>query len=178
MIQDNDVTIFGRFTKPHGVSGELLLLFDSSFDGEGRWEEGDMFVCRIDGIWVPFFVEKARKRGNRSLLVKPEGVDSQEQAARLCSCEVGLMRKGEENGEQNRRMPVSGHQWMGYTLCEAEGTVVGKVIDVDESTENILLLIDTGSQTFLFPAAAALILSADSSTRTLTVRIPSGLRDL
>lgn len=174
MIQENDVTIFGRFTKTHGISGELLLQFEG--DALRLWEQAEgMIICRIEGIMVPFFVERERKRGNRSILVKLEGVDSREQAERLCFCEAGVIRKA---GTPPPRFLSAGHPWTGYTLCDTAGTAVGRVIDVDESTENTLLLVDTGERTFLFPAAAALILSSDDTARTLTAHIPEGLCEL
>jgi ribosomal 30S subunit maturation factor RimM len=63
-------------------------------------------------------------------------------------------------------------------LCDEEGKTMGKVVDVDESTENVLLSVDSENRTFLFPAAKELILSIDPQRQALTVTVPEGLYDL
>ncbi|MDR3128743.1 MAG: ribosome maturation factor RimM [Tannerellaceae bacterium] len=174
MINEKDVVLIGRFAKLHGVSGELVLILNV----ENRRESVEkILICRIDGLWVPFFVKDRRERGERSILVKLDGINSQEQAGKLCHCEVGVMQK--EETEPSMLLPVTGHQWLGYTLRDVEGKTMGKIMDVDESTENVLLsVMASENRIFLFPAAKELILSIDSKKQMLTVTVPEGLFEL
>jgi 16S rRNA processing protein RimM len=173
MIKGSEVVVVGRFVKLHGVSGELVLLLHTE---DRKASVKEMLICRIDGLWVPFFVKGRRERGERSVLVQLDGVDSEERAARLCHCEVGVMRK---EGDDTTAPKVAGrHQWLGYTLRDVEGKAMGKVVEVDESTENVLLSVSSEDRIFLFPAAKELILSIDSTEQVLTVSVPEGLYDL
>ena len=59
MIRKEDVVRIGTFNKPHGVKGELSFTFtDDIFDRVNC----DYFICLLDGIFVPFFLEEYRFR--------------------------------------------------------------------------------------------------------------------
>lgn len=76
MIREDEVYKIGMLTKTHGVSGELNMAFtDDVFDRV----EAEYVVCRMDGILVPFFMEEYRFRSDTTVLMKFEGVDTEEQ---------------------------------------------------------------------------------------------------
>ena len=81
MIKLDDIFKIGRFYKPHGICGEINFSFtDDIFDRT----ESPYWVVEIDGIFVPFFVESYRFRGETTALVKIEDIND-EQAAKLLS---------------------------------------------------------------------------------------------
>ena len=54
MIRQEEVFKIGKIGKPHGVKGEVSLMFeDDVFDRV----DADYLVLLIDGILVPFFFE-------------------------------------------------------------------------------------------------------------------------
>ncbi len=54
MIKREDVYKIGLFNKPHGIHGELSFTFtDDIFDRA----DCDYLICRLDDIFVPFFIE-------------------------------------------------------------------------------------------------------------------------
>ena len=79
MIKLDDIFKLGRFYTPHGICGEINFSFtDDIFDRT----ESPYWVVEIDGIFVPFFVESYRFRGETTALVKIEDIND-EQAAKL-----------------------------------------------------------------------------------------------
>ena len=56
MIKREDVYKIGLFNKPHGIHGELSFTFtDDIFDRA----DCDYLICRLDDIFVPFFIEES-----------------------------------------------------------------------------------------------------------------------
>ena len=68
---------------------------------------------------------------------------------------------------------------MGYELRDVDNHgnehIVGSIVDVDESTENVLLTLDNG---MLVPAAYELIVDIDHSRQCLLMNLPDGLLNL
>ena len=90
MILSEELRPIGRFTRPHGVQGEISLqLTDDVFDCEGV----SCFVCLIDGIYVPFFIDEYRYKTDNVVLVKLDRVTTVEQARRLSNRDVFVLRR-------------------------------------------------------------------------------------
>lgn len=175
MIKTEEVIKIGRFAKTHGVKGELALLANSELFE--RSEEDLYVVCDIDGILVPFFVESCRFKSDSVVLVKLDYVNNEESAREFINKEVyfPLAFMPEDD---NLIGDITWDSFIGYTVSDKEHGLLGKVIDVDESTINILLHIDYNGNTLMFPAAEELINEVDHSTKQLVVFVPEGLLDL
>lgn len=65
MIRQEEVFKIGKIGKPHGVKGEVSLMFeDDVFDRV----DADYLVLLIDGILVPFFFEEYRFKSGETAL--------------------------------------------------------------------------------------------------------------
>ena len=73
--------------------------------------EAEYVVCRMDGILVPFFMEEYRFRSDTTVLMKFEGVDTEEQARRMVGVEVyfpkALTEEAHEGEYSGVTSPVS-----------------------------------------------------------------------
>lgn len=174
MIKQEEVYKIGKTGKPHGVKGELSLFFtDDVFDRV----DADYLVLRIDGILVPFYMEEWRFKTGETALVKFEGIDTKEQAAELTGCEVFFPKSlsDREEGE------LTWEEIIGFAVIDSNrgNAPVGKVADVDETTENVLLEVETPSgNVILVPAVEGIVSDVDTETETVTVALPEGLADL
>ena len=55
MIREEDVYRIGKIGKPHGVKGEVTMMFsDDVFDRV----DAEYVVLMLDGILVPFFMKR------------------------------------------------------------------------------------------------------------------------
>ena len=168
-----DVYKIGKIGKPHGVKGEVSLLFDDDvFDRTGA----EYLVLDIDGILVPFFMDEYRFHGSQTALVKFCDVDTQDDARALTGCSVYFPRSlAEEDGG-----PMSWAQITGFTLADADtGNDIGTVSGVDDSTANLLLEVTTpGGGSLLVPLHEELVGQVDAGARRLVMHLPQGLLDL
>ena len=165
-----DVYRIGRIGKPHGVKGEMNLMFtDDVFDRT----DSDYLIIEVDGLLVPFFIEEYRFRSDETALLKLCDIDTQEQARQFTNCEVFFERsKADTPADELTWAQIVGFQ----IVDENNGKIVGKIVAVDDSTENILFEIETtkGHQT-LIPAHDSLIRDIDTPSQTITMTIPDGL---
>ena len=170
MIKEQSVYKIGVIGKAHGVKGELSIQIDDDiFDRV----DAEYLVLKLDGIFVPFFMEEYRFKSDSVALVKFEGVDTQERARELTGVEVYFPR---ELAEQNENAELSYSALVGYTLIDDNsGKPVGTIAYVDEQTINIMFELEDGR---LIPASEELIVNVDQQARTITLDIPEGILDL
>lgn len=162
----------GKIGKPHGVCGEVTMMFaDDVFDRD----DADSLMLSIDGILVPFFMEEYRFKGNETALVKFCDVDTQDAARELTGCDVYYPRQAEGDGDGL----LSWHALTGMTLVDAtSGAVVGTIDEVDDTTVNLLFSVRRADgDTVYVPAHEDLITDIDTAARTVTMAIPEGLLD-
>jgi len=170
MIKEQEVYKIGVIGKAHGVKGELSIQIDDDvFDRV----DAEYLVLKLDGIFVPFFMEEYRFKSDSVALVKFEGVDTQERARELTGVEVYFPR---ELAEQDEEAELSYAALVGYTLIDNNsGKPVGTIVYVDEQTINIMFELADGR---LIPASEELIVDVDQKNRTITLDIPEGILDL
>ena len=59
------------------------------------------------------------------------------------------------------------------------GTIVGKVVGIDESTINVLLEVETAAgDVALIPASEDIIVEVDAGKKLLRAKLPEGLIDI
>ena len=171
MIKKEEVFKIGIINKPHGVKGEVSFTFtDDIFD---RVEDCDYLVLLLDGILVPFFIEKYRFRSDNVALVKFEGIDSTEKARTLTNVEVYYPVKFMDDQEEIS----SWNYFIGFRVEDIHHGCLGTVVDVDDATMNVLFVIENGDEEVLLPAHEEFILDIDRKKKILKVDIPDGLLD-
>ena len=169
MIREEEVFQIGKLGKTHGVKGEISFLFDDDvFDRV----DADYLILKIDGILVPFFIEEYRFKSDSNVLMKFEGIDTQEQARDLTGTDVYFPRSLADSDDGTLTWSVL----VGFDIIDADsGRTVGRIASVDDSTLNILFCLDDGR---LIPASEDLIIAVDQQARSLTMHIPAGLLEL
>lgn len=169
MIKEENIYQIGRLGKTHGVRGEISFLFDDDvFDRV----DADYLILKVDGIFVPFFIEEYRFRNDTTAIIKFEGVDSQERARELTGCDVYFPRELADSAEDG----LSWSAIVGFYILEVKsGKVIGRIASIDDSTLNILFCLEDGR---LIPATDDLITAIDQQARTITMHIPEGLLEL
>ncbi len=175
MIKKEEIFQVGKLIKPHGLQGELSFEFSTGVFDEA---EVDCFICEIDGIFVPYFIEYYRFKNNNSGLVKFEGIDSSEEAKELTKINLYLERA---------ILPADFLQeevygtdfYVGYRIMDQDGNIVGEIVAIDDSTENILFCVLSASENeILIPASDDYIIEIDDDVRLIRMQIPEGLLEL
>lgn len=173
MIKSEEVYKIGRIGKAHGVKGEVTIqLTDDVFDRV----DADYLVLDIDGILVPFFIEEYRFRTDTLVLMKFDGIDTQERARELTGCDVFFPHALSDADSTE----VSLAQLPNMTLVDAAtGQEVGTIRSIDDSTMNILFEVEAADGTeLLIPAAEDLIEKVDIERKRVVMRVPEGLLEI
>ena len=169
MIREEDIYQIGKLGKTHGVKGEISFLFD---DDVFERVDADYLVLKVDGIFVPFFIEEYRFRSDSNAIIKFEDIDTQERARELTGCEVFFSRTLAESDNDS----ISWAAIVGFDIIEANsGKKIGRIASVDDTTLNILFCLEDGR---LIPASEDLITTIDQQARTITMHLPAGLLEL
>lgn len=160
------------FNKPHGIHGELSFTFtDDAFDRT----ECPYLVCQIDGIFVPFFIEEYRFRGENSALLKLEDIDSDSDARPFTNTDVYFPKSYLEDDEEQT---APGDYFIGFEITDQAHGYLGKITHVDDSTINVLFVVNYNNKELLIPANEDFILNIDEDKKTIRTQIPEGLLQL
>jgi len=172
MIHKTEVFPIGQVTKPHGVSGEMAFSFTSDiFDRE----EVPYFIFEIEGILVPFFLDEYRFKGNTTGLLKLDGVKTEEQARAFVGLTIYLPKKFLEKVEDAE---IELDYFVGFDLVDQKKGLIGKISEVDQTTENVLFVIPTKDDELLIPAGEEYIEDIDHEKKIIYVDLPDGLLEL
>ena len=169
MLRKEDFVYYGKFLKPHGTKGEIVLEGDSIILGD----ECDFVACEIDGILVPFFFETRRTKNSDTLIVKIERMDSAEEVRYLTNRDAYIPKEWTEESEV-----LSWSYFRGFTAVDENLGELGEIIDVDDSTINTLFVIDYDGEEILVPAQEEMIAGIDNENREIFFNLPEGLVSL
>lgn len=107
------------------------------------------------------------------MLVKFDGVDTQERARELTGTEVFFPR---ELADETESDDLSYARLVGFTLLNAaDNTAVGTISAIDTQTINIMFELADGT---LIPASEELITDIDTENNIITMTIPDGILEL
>lgn len=178
MIERNNLIEIGVVQKLHGLNGEMAAsISDSVFDDVKRCP---YFVFEIDGIFVPFFISSYRFRSDSSILLKLDGVDSQESAQDFCGLTFYFDRKcfTKKEAEEYDAVEEEEDSFIGYTIIDKTAGTLGKIIDIDDQTANVLFIIERDGEEIMVPAADDLVVSIDDETKEIVMDLPLGLLNM
>ena len=172
MIRQDEIFPIGKITKLHGISGVVELAFtDDVFDRA----ESPYLVLEMDGLFVPFFWEEYRFKGQSSAIFKFEDIETEQEAQKIKGINVYYPACFAPKNEQ----PSSWKYFTGFAVHDTADNVLGTIEDVDDSSENILLTVrrPDGSE-MLLPLHPDFVTGSDAQKRILTMDLPEGLTEL
>ena len=161
----------GKIARTHGIAGEVELQFsDDAFD-RGNAE---FFVLDIEGLFVPFFWEEYRFKNNSSIILKLEDYNTDADAKKIVGLTAYYPIDALPDGEEQQLSSV--RALSGFTLENAEGTEVGIIDYVDDSTSNILLyVLAANGKELVVPFHEDFLHEYDYRKHTLRLKIPEGI---
>lgn len=174
MIQRSQLTAAGLFTKTHGIKGELNATL--SVD-DALLTDRNMFICEMDGIPVPFFFTSLRPKGAEGALIHPEGINSDAEAKPFVGKTIyilkdDLLRYERENLPEDEDGAFA-DDLIGYTVEDAEAGELGEITAMEDSTANLLFILQTPEgKTIYLPAAEPFITGIDHDRRILHTSLP------
>ncbi|MDE6692667.1 MAG: ribosome maturation factor RimM [Muribaculaceae bacterium] len=179
MITRSDLDLVGKVNKTHGIDGELSIsMFDPVL--ADAIDVDDCMLFDIDGIFVPFFIDGVRPRGNESILVTFDGESSREAVAGFVGKDVFMTRERvmEVTGDADTDDGMYAGSLIGFRAVTAEGDEIGVIEDIDDSSENPLFIVGRGDvgKPVLIPIVDDFIV--EISDGRIVFDLPDGLLDL
>ena len=170
MIEEKDLRKIGRFTKPHGVKGEITLVTDYELPDN---KEDTFIIIELDGIFVPFFLKSWRMKGANSVSVKFENIDSEREAKMFTGKSAYFPASMIEIDEEDT---VYQGNPTGFSVTDSQRQWQGKVTDYDDSTANCLLKVMVEGREFIIPTA--FVSQMDTEKKELEVALPDGFWEI
>lgn len=168
MIKLSEIAEIGRFNKPHGIKGEISVSVDGNID----LDDIKCIIVRIEGIFVPFFINSVRPKTADTSLITIDGIDSEEKAQELTNRDIYILRSDlpeEETDEDG----LYASDLTGYEINDITSGNIGVIENINDSTQNILFIVRTpeGKELYI-PVAEEFILSVDPDNETVRTDIP------
>ncbi len=168
MIRREEVFKIGHLNKPYGVKGELSFAFTSDLFNR---VDCDYLLLLLDGILVPFFIENCCFHSGNTAVVKFDGIDSAEEARIYANTDVYFPIKYMEEDDDISSWDF----FIDFRVEDIRYGDLGRIVRVDDSTMNVLFVIEREGKEILLPAHEEFIRGLNKKTRTLTVEVPDGL---
>lgn len=172
MLHKNELFPIGQITKSHGLKGELAFSTNFSILED---TEVPFVILEPEGLLVPFYIENVRMKSDSSGLLKLERVDSDEQARQYIGQTIYLPKVFLEEVEED---DIATEYFIGFELIDNTKGTIGKITDIEQSTANILFVIESDEGEILIPAADEYVTDIDHDQKILRVTLPEGLVDL
>lgn len=169
MIREDEVFKIGKFTKPHGIKGEISFAFDNDVFSK---VDCPYLICLINGIYVPFFIKEYRFKGTDTALITIEDVETEVQAKRFSGLEVYFPRK---YFNEDIDAEYSLDYFIGFEVIDGAKGTIGTIIDIDDSTINTLFLLESAGEEIIIPASDDFITDIDPIKKKLYTQLPEGL---
>lgn len=172
MIARDSLVEIGRFNKPHGIKGELAATLDVDP------EDLRCIFVEIEGLYVPFFIEHSRTKGAETYLLTIRGIANENDCAMLSNKPIWAEAADIES-EDDDADGFYMSDLIGFTIV-ADNRIVGVIEDFDDSTENVLFIVEAhgSGDTIYIPAAEEMIADINTETKTITMDLPEGLLNL
>lgn len=167
MILEEELVKIGQYNKPHGVKGEISATFFIDVDSV---EELSTLICLVDGIYVPFFVESVRTKNDSTLLLKLVGIDDEKSLKFLVNKDIFALKKEVSDEDQ-----VYCDYFVGFEIYDTDDTYIGEIVDVDDSNENALFIVEKDDNIFYIPITEDFIVEIDEDNERLTMDLPEGM---
>ena len=167
MIKKEEVFPVGRILKPHGLKGEMKFAFETNSINA---TDVDFFILEIEGILVPFFIDPSCSRTHIGI-VKFQGVNTAEQAKDLCNAPIYLPLSYIDLEDEIDDI----HHFIFFDIEDEKQGYIGKILSIDDSTENILFVVNCDGNEILIPAVDEFISDIDREKRIIRMCLPEGL---
>ncbi len=165
-----ECTQIGFLRKTHGIHGELYLVFEEDY--REPFASARILFVKIDGLLVPFFVERDQLqiKSSTQALVKFRWIDSEEKASEFTGLEVYL-----KNEDLTNNQDPTQEQLIGFQVVNANKITVGTITHVVNYSGNIVLTVKNRGKEILIPYNEDLVEDTDPVGKTIQMILPNGL---
>lgn len=162
--------LLGKVVSTHGIKGEIKIKSDTSFKQE-RYKKGNTLYFKKDNKYIPFKVDTFREHKNLDL-IRFDGYDNINQVLEYVGLEVYVNYKDIDSLDENSYYYDELISLEVYTMEEEH---IGKVIEIREVPQGIILEIQTNEKIVLVPFVDEFIKEVDVKEGKIFIEPIEGL---
>ncbi len=175
MITAEQLIQIGRFNSPHGINGEVAATLSEDVDLTSL----QCIVVDIDGIYVPFFIKSIRNKNATTVLLTIEDINDEKESALIANKPIFTLRGQYVCGVDDDVEGFYADDLIGYNATDTTGKLNGDIIAIDDSTDNVLLIVrNADGKDVLIPAVEEFIDEIDQQTKKINFDLPEGFPGL
>ena len=173
-INKIDCAEVGYIQKPHGLKGEIIVIFGKEF--EVTFEEIELLLVEVDGGLVPFFIEDEgfHFKTDDSAIFKLEFIDSLSKAKELVGCKVYVFNHEIVDVEDKGVTSTL----IGMRAFDTKFGDIGLISRVDDFSGNLVITVDHPRAEIMIPLSDEIITSLDDEKREIHLHCPNGLIEI
>ena len=162
----------GKLAATYGFKGDLVLVHE--FGKKTALKDlKTLFVEDRNGSFLPWFIQSARAKTEKEVLLKLEGIDTKEQATVVLQKMVWLP----EEDFQRYAAKTAPAAMVGFDIIN-EGKSLGPVLELIEQPHQLLCRIELEGKEVLIPLNESSLKKVDQKKRQIIVELPDGLIDI
>lgn len=162
----------GKIVSAFGLKGDLILLHHLGKKIAVSKMKVIFLEQKKDEL-LPYFIENIRKKGEGELLLKLEGINSKEAAAKFIRREVWLNEE-EILTHTQKNNPIG---WVGYRILD-QGNDLGPILEIIEQPHQVLCRLEINAKEVLIPLNEQTLHKVDHKDKTVLLTLPDGLLDV
>ncbi|MFW5757355.1 MAG: ribosome maturation factor RimM [Bacteroidota bacterium] len=164
----------GSVLKSTGLKGNLICFIDA--DQPLIYSNLESVYIEVKGTLIPYLIEDINQSNkNNQLIVKFEGVDSQEDANNLTGNDLYLPLSLLPKLEGNK---FYFHEILDFYVIDHEKGDIGKIVNILDYPNNPIMEIEHNHKRILIPIKDEIIVKVDRSQKKIFIHAPEGLIDL
>ncbi len=176
MLQKEDFICIGTLGRSHGVKGEISAKLDIDIEELFQMHKDFFLLLEENELLIPYRVLSFRPK-HGSALLHLSNIVTKEEADKLTNSPVWIDK--ELLSEVEEISFNSFAQLEGFVLYNDKGQLIGKIIEVDESTINTILYVQSAKgEEYILPFAEELITELNIEEHKLCIKVAEGLLDL
>jgi 16S rRNA processing protein RimM len=160
--------IVGKILKPFGYRGELKVAILTDYPE--RFASLRQVFIGDDA--KSFSVESTHLHGGNTALVKLDGIDTPEAAAKL---REQFMRIAVQDAVKLPEGQVFLYQLIGLQVKTADGQWLGEIVDVLDTRANDVYIVNDGTREILLPAIPDVVKEINLERGEMIVQLMDGL---
>ena len=172
-MDKKDCFYLGKITKKYSFKGEIILNLDT--DEPNLYQNMLSVFIDLNGKIVPYFIERSSLHKKKSIRIKFEDINSEEEASYLLNKEVYL--------PINLLPKLEGkkfyyHEITGYKVIDSNHGNIGLIVSVNDASSQSIFVIENMGKQILIPINDKIIERIDRENKTIYISAPNGLIEL
>ena len=171
-MKKEDCYLLGKITRRHGLQGNVILKLDT--DQPEHYNKLESIFIEINGLLVPFFIEKSQWSKQDSLIVFFKNASEQlvdQTLGRSVFLPLSTLPKLSGN-------KFYYHEVIGFEIREQDGKTCGNIASINDQTVQHYFMLKLADKDIIIPVIKDWILEVNREEKYIKMQLPEGLMDV